>query len=214
MLGAAGLFTALVVLFAWADVRLRPALAAAAEVKAKQLATRAVNDAILATVARDLRYGDLVHLERNQAGLVSYLFFDTGAVTRLQARVVDTVERALEALSETRYDLPLGQVLGSNVLSAHGPQIPIRILLVGSVAARPLTRFEAAGINQVHHSILFDITATVRVVVPFVSQEIPWNTQVVVTDAVILGAVPDVFLNLGARPGETLGIRSWPLPAR
>ena len=59
---------------------------------------------------------------------------------------------------------------------------------------RTFLSFAGAGVNQTRHSVYMDVEATVTVVMPSGSKEISSVTEVLVAESVIVGEVPDVFL--------------------
>ena len=55
--------------------------------------------------------------------------------------------------------------------------------------------FSAAGINQTLHQILMDVTVTVSLLLPTGSATVDVQSQVVIAETVIVGTVPDNYVN-------------------
>lgn len=188
-------FMASLCLTAWViDARLRPVLRELALAKAKTLATSAVNQAVSMGEARLIRYQDLMTIKNDQSGRPVLIQPNTGELNRLAAAITMDVQKRLTALSRTRLQIPLGQVLGWQVLGTWGPSVRVSILPVGTVAGRIVDSFSVAGINQTRHRVALRIAAEVRVVVPLVSATAAIQTDVPLAEAIIMGEVPGVYV--------------------
>jgi sporulation protein YunB len=93
----------------------------------------------------------------------------------------------------------LGQVFGIKTLASYGPVLPIKIIPVGVVESSIKDQFDSVGINQIRHKILIRIKTTVKMVVPLVKEEIVVNTDVPLTETIIMGEVPDFYLGVGGK---------------
>ncbi len=82
-----------------------------------------------------------------------------------------TVQQLMKNTKDKIY-LPLGQLLGSQLLAGRGPDVPIVIVPVGTVESRVYDVFEEAGINQTRHKIYLEVKTMVRVVVPLLRSHV------------------------------------------
>ncbi|MGQ9779118.1 MAG: sporulation protein YunB [Bacillota bacterium] len=188
-------FGALFFTFYFIDLRLRPVLRDLALAKAKTLANNVVNRVVAEGAAREIEYEDLIAVRTDRQGRPVLLRPNTGALNRLAARITLDVQRALVALPETQVSLPLGQVFGAQVLGTWGPRVSVRLLPVGTVEGRIVDFFDVAGINQTRHRVAVRIETEVKVVVPLVAATTRIRTEVPLAEAVIMGEVPDLYLD-------------------
>ena len=86
--------------------------------------------------------------------------------------------------------------LGLTLFAGSGPRIPISIVPVGTVQTDFETEFEACGINQTRHKILLTLEATVRLVIPNGVEEVAVSSQMAVAESIIVGLVPDSFVDV------------------
>lgn len=190
-----GSFLISVALGFWvADARLRPSLRTLALAKARVMATTAVNKAVADGAARTIDYRDLIAVQADQQGRPVLLQPNTGTLNRLASQITLDVQRALLGLGRTRLHLPLGQIFGTQVLGSWGPEIPVTILPVGTAEGHIVDSFSVAGINQTRHRISVRVTTEVQVVVPLVAATARITTDVPLTEAVIVGEVPGVYM--------------------
>src|SRR5690554_1702018 len=188
------LFLLLVIVgFYYADVRLRPTLKAMAEARARVVATQSINQAIREEVVANIHYEDLIFVKVDNRGRVVLMQPNTGEINRLASDATITVQELLKKISREKITIPLGQLSGIQLLAGWGPDIPIRIVPVGTVESRVFDLFEEAGINQTRHKIYLEVKSKVRVIVPLISSNVEVKVEVPLTEAVIMGEVPQVY---------------------
>jgi sporulation protein YunB len=172
-------------------------LAVVAETEARLRAVDAINRLVI--VRRTTSTAELIHFLKDEKGQITAMTVDTQAVSQVASDAAIVVHDEVQRLASNSFGVPIGLLTGSKILGASGPRIPVRMLPVGSVVIDVRQSFESAGINQTRHRIYLHATATVQVVVPFVSKEVQVTADLPVTETVLLGAVPNVYgANLGA----------------
>lgn len=195
MLGASLLVLA--ALFIILDLSLRSTFYAVAEVKAVQMATNAIQETLEKQVFdQNIQYQDFVVIHTDNDGHITLMQADTIRVNRFASTTTLAVEKTLENLKWQSFSIPLGQILRLPLLAHFGPHITYHIMPVGTVRVNVLDKFEAAGINQTRHSIYLTFDTNIRIVVPSKSGETTVATQVPLVESIIVGAVPNTFVNV------------------
>ena len=92
--------------------------------------------------------------------------------------------------------LPLGSLILPELFSGTGPKLPIKVLSISSSDADFRNDFSAAGINQTSHRIMMDVTITMTVLTPVGTESVTVTSGVVVAETVIVGHVPDSYVNV------------------
>jgi len=193
-------FGALVILvggFILFEHDLRPTIKAMAEAEARWVATDAVNRAIRDNIA-NVDYNQLIMVQKDNQGQIVLMQPNIVRINQLASDTTLSIQSALQGLASEQFYIPVGQVLGSQLLANYGPRVKVSIYPVGTVRTSVFDKFEAAGINQTRHQIYLDIETQVQVVVPLVSSEVTVSTQVPITDTVIVGPVPSFYVNFFA----------------
>ena len=181
-------------LIRWFDVALRPQLVALTEVQVRNHLTQAANRSMAQALdAQALSYGDMVDL-RTSGGL-SALVTDTAALNRLYTAVLDDIITQVEDLDSGSLGVPLGALTGIDLLSALGPKLPVRVVSVTSAEGQYRNDFTSAGINQTLHRIILDMTLNTKLLLPGGVEEITVSTPICVTETIIVGQVPQTYLN-------------------
>jgi len=190
------LLLALVLLGTWLHRTMVPVLVAYAGKQVEILAVDAVTRAIRQQISDGVAYEDLVHIERDADGRVTLLQVNTPALSGILAGVEESVLAALRDLQGMSFDIPLGVLLGSELFAARGPSVTARALALGVPEVTFEQGFEAAGINQTRHTVYLVVTARMRVLVPLLAGETGISTRLPLVETVIVGPVPEHYLNL------------------
>lgn len=179
------------------DRALCAALLRIAEVRVVQLATEAIYDSVQSEVwDRNLQYQDFVQVHKDTRGRVVFMQANTVKVTRMAAEITLATQNALQQLRNQTISLPLGILTGTYLLANKGPRVKVSIAPMGTVRVDVRDKFEPAGINQTRHRIWLDFDTEVRIVVPTMSTRTKVATQVPLAESVIVGEVPDTFVNI------------------
>jgi len=191
------LLVVLIVTVLAAERTLFPTILAIAKARAVQTAVTTVNGAVREYLSRSgIDYQDLVRLHLDNNGRIVMMQANTLKITELAAEFALASENAMVGLERQSFAIPVGQVLGSQLLATYGPGIPVRIIPVGAVKVNMVDRFEAAGINQTRHRIYLDLDTYVRIAVPWQQTEVQIATRVPLVENIIIGEVPDTFVTL------------------
>lgn len=180
------------------ELHLKPAMLTVAQTRGVTLATQAINRSVQQAMEENGNLRDMVAVQQDQQGRIVLIRPDTVELNRLASGLSLQALSALEALSAEKVRLPLGLVIGSPFLANFGPQISMTIVPVGTVRMEVQDTFEQAGINQTRHRVQLEATAQVQIIVPFVSKSVDVRTQIPVTEYVIVGDVPDTYVQFPA----------------
>jgi sporulation protein YunB len=188
--------------FIFVDKRVRPTLFQLAQAKARVMATSAINEAIQTKISQNLHYEDLIAVKVDNRGRVVLMQPNTGEINRLASQAVIEVQKKLHHVSTIKVKIPMGQIFGTQILGGVGPKIPVTIIPVGTVGSRVFDEFKQAGINQTRHKLYLEVKAQVKIIVPLTSSFVAVKSEVPLTEAIIMGEVPQVYF--GGNPHVSL----------
>lgn len=173
---------------------LRPVVLNMAEAKSIALATRLINEAMNEATDGRVNYEDLMNVICDAQGRVSMVQANTVRMNDVSTAVVNAAEAQLDSMSTEAVGIPLGSALGSQVLAASGPVIPVQVVPIGGVQTEFHTEFETSGINQTRHKIYMTVTAWIRVVIPTQAREVEVSNNLLLAESIIVGDVPNSFV--------------------
>lgn len=178
------------------NTALRPQLLAFTEVQVRNRLNQ-LSSQVVSQVMQDqsLTYSELVVLRTGQGGEVSTMSVDSQKLNLLRAQVMEQITEQILALDTTDLGIPLGLLTGIDILSAAGPKLPVRVTSVASATGLFRNEFTNAGINQTLHRIVLDVTITARLLLPVGITETAITIPVYITEAIVIGQVPQIYLN-------------------
>ncbi len=175
---------------------IRPAMNAIAEVRVRYYAVSIMNDAIREVMSEEGNFDSVVDVVKDENGAVKLVRTDSLAISRISTQVSMRAQEMLQELKDIEISIPAGSLINSGLLSGKGPDIHITMLPAGAVSTDFSTEFENAGINQTRHKVYLHVTALVRIVAPLSGSAIEVSTAVPINEMVIVGEVPDTYINV------------------
>lgn len=178
-------------MFLFVERNLEPALKDIARTYVKQIATLTITDAISKKISEDMEdIGNMTIIERDSNNRITYFSLDPSRQARLVAQVTERANHQLMELSKEPIKIPLGLALNSNILAQLGPLVPITLIPMGHAKADIEVRMNEAGINVVSVEVYLIISADVRIVIPFSSDEAIVTTSILIDTHILPGEVP------------------------
>lgn len=172
-----------------------PTIKTLCETRAKALALKATNEAVMERL-NEIDYENLVHFATNEKGTITGLNADVIEMNKLSTEITTEIQQKLLGIEDTEIKIPIGRFLGLSVFSGYGPKITVKAIPTGNVSVDFKTEFMSEGINQTRHRIYLEIKTSVRMVAPFISDVVPFETNMTVAETVIVGDIPSSYYNL------------------
>ena len=172
----------------------KPLVFSLAEARSAAMASQVLYSALAEATQDGVGYDDLMNIHMDDRGQVALLSANTMAMNRLADRAGQAALRQLGGMSSEQVSVPLGAALGLTLLAGSGPQVPVSIIPIGSVATEFATEFEACGINQTRHKVFLQLTASIRIVIPTGAKTTQVSANMLVAESIIVGSVPEGFV--------------------
>ncbi|MDF2924072.1 MAG: yunB [Paenibacillaceae bacterium] len=186
--------------FIFLEKNLKPPLMKLAKVRVKQIATQSINSAITDRLSQGANYDKLIEWQRDNNGNVSSFVLNYAEHIRITSETVSTVQSQLMKLKSMPERIPLGQAMGSALLSSFGPDVPVRLVPVGNAQVSLNTRYENAGINMILAEVYIRIVVEVSVLVPFDSESEIVEMEIPVTYVLVVGGTPLYYMDNKGNP--------------
>lgn len=169
---------------------------------AKTQVTNATSDLINDGVSRQIAagqvaYSDIVYFEKDVNGQITALKTNVAQINLLKTETLDYVNSTLLDTEAFSIGIPIGSFVFPEFFSGKGPQIPVQVVTVRNSDATFSSDFQAAGINQTLHQIKMTVLVDVTVLILGQTVDFTVASDVVVAETVIVGQVPDTYLQTG-----------------
>ena len=176
--------------------KFKPVAKSIAKNKAKIIASEIINNSIM----QDMRensdvYKDIVKSteELKSENSAKEMHFDALKINTLKSSVATTVQKGFSDFKEKVFWISLGTLSGFEIFNEKGPKIPMKVSASGSVFTDFKSSFCSSGINQTVYQMFVNVKCKISVVMPGCSCSEEINTDVLVSQVVIVGSVPRVF---------------------
>jgi len=167
--------------------RISPNLEAVSAIKTKAIVNRIVNETINEKFGNETTARNLLITETDEEGNIEMVQSNTAAINNLISELlVELQNRYKNGEAGTDIEVPIGSILGSKILSQSGPSLELTIIPVAVSKIDFITEFETQGV----------LNTEARVLAPFSMHHIEVESTILVAEAIILGKVPDSFVQV------------------
>lgn len=182
--------------------RLWPVVESLARTQVINTASDLINDAILKQIMEgEIQYDRIVYFEKDLNGRITALKTNMAEVNRLKTETLNIINDEILAQDTEDLGVSLGSLVLPEFFSGKGPQIPVRILAIRNSDANFHSSFSEAGINQTLQQLRMDVIVDVTILVLGRTESFTVSSQMVVAETIIVGDVPDTYLQTGERYG-------------
>ena len=185
----------LLLLFRW---EYQSVMTSLAQTQVKNATSDLINDAIERQISSGtIQYDRMVYFEKDLGGRITALKTNMSEVNRLKTDLLNLINDEILAMDFDQLGIPIGSLVVPEFFSGKGPEIPVRILTIRNSEASFFSEFSEAGINQTMQKLNMQVNIDVAVLILGSVEEFTISSQVVVAETVIVGQVPDMFLQTG-----------------
>ncbi|MBP3654737.1 MAG: sporulation protein YunB [Oscillospiraceae bacterium] len=161
---------------------------------AKDAAIDTVNEAVIIMMTRGAYdYDYFVDIGTGTDGEVVSLNANMARINSFSSALLDYVGQLDR--KNIQVEIPLGNLTGSSLLLGRGPDVVVNMIMLTSPHIEFRSELSAAGINQTEHRLLLDVVVDIDVLVPWGSVSTQAVTEVLIAQTVIVGRVPNLYVN-------------------
>ena len=179
------------------NIKFSPMIESVCISKAKIISSQVVNEAVLEDMNenKDI-YSEITHFKFGNNGEILSLSSDICKINELKSRVNLLIQKKFSEYNSKEVFISIGTLSGWEIFNGQGPQIPIEVSISGNVDSEFKSNFTNAGINQTLHQIYLYVHMKVNIVMTGVSKSTPSDTNILISENVIVGNVPQACLGM------------------
>ena len=168
------------------------------QTQVKNATSDLINDAIDRQISEGtIQYDRMVYFEKDLDGRITALKTNMSEVNRLKTDLLNLINDEILAMDSDHLGIPIGSLLVPEFFAGKGPSIPVQILTIRNSEADFFSEFSQAGINQTLQKLNMQVSVDVSVLVLGKVDDFTISSQVVIAETVIVGQVPEMFLQTG-----------------
>lgn len=132
---------------------------------------------------------------------------NTVLLNQIISQITNNIQTRIDQTPTTMVYINYGSVSGIRLLKNFGPKFDIELETAGSITPHIKSEFESVGINQTLHKIYLELNNSIGILTPIGSFGKDVASKVLLTEAVIVGEVPDTYYNLeGLHTSEAMEV--------
>jgi len=169
-----------------------PILMVHAKANAYNTVTKIINNSVNDSI-QNLNVNELFIMSYDNNGEIISIDFDSIVVNKVLTSVSLAIESEINFIEEEAYQVPFGVIFKNSFFTNLGPNIPVKLRLVGSVVNDIDTKITNYGINNALMEVYIDIEVNVQVVLPFISDNITVKTLMPIAIKLVRGNIPEYY---------------------
>ena len=142
---------------------------------------------------------DLFIIERDKNNEIKMVNYDSNKMSLLTNKITNNIQNGFDKiLTDNNYiigNIPMGIIFKNSLLRNFGPNIGIRLRIIGNVISELETEVKPYGINNALMEVRIKIKANAQVVLPLVSKEIYVNNVIPISINIINGSIPEAYIS-------------------
>ena len=147
-------------------------------------------------VMQNYSYNSLIRIEKDTNGKISFIEADSAKINDIVSKIVSNIQKEFDGIPRINVFINMGSVSGISILKNLDPKFEVELESAGEISAIVKTDFKSVGINQTHHKVYLEINARVGILTPLGTFGKDLHTDVILTEAIIVGEVPESFYDL------------------
>lgn len=172
--------------------RVSPIIKDMCESNANAVSVKIVNNSVYDYIS-DKEYSDFVNIEKDNSGNIKSISANTKSINKMTNEISNNLIKLMEENEESYIRVPIGSFSGTNFFAGIGPKIKVKSMPSGTVDVKLLSEFSSVGINQTKHTLSLDITISMRIIAPFFTDALTYNSKVIIAETVIVGDIPELY---------------------
>ena len=163
---------------------------AVASVRAKNYISRIVNEA-----TKNIEItNNIFIIDRNSNDEIKTVTYDVGKATAITNIITDSIQRKIDTDKGMIIEVPMGLIYKNSLLRNMGPNIKIKLDILGDVLTELNTEVKPYGINNALVELRVKIVANVRIVLPLSGEIIKIENTAPIAVNIVNGKVPDGYI--------------------
>ena len=147
-------------------------------------------------VMQEYTYNDLIHIDKDISGKITLIEANSIRINEITSKINSGIQKEFDKIPRITVFINMGSVSGISSLKNIEPKFEVELESAGKIDSNVVTEFKSVGINQTHHKIYMKIHARVGILTPFSSFGKDIDQDILISEAIIVGEVPETYYNL------------------
>ena len=182
-------------IFLYLHYVVNPIIIDATEAKVRSLTQSSVENAVYSVIQDEQIYNELIEIIKDDNNDIQMITANAYKINLLSKEILTSAQESLNNLGEHGIEIGIGTFTGITLLTDRGPKVNLKLSPIGTIYTRFHSEFTSAGINQTIHGIYLYVETDVSIILPTDTKIVNTTTEILLTESVITGKIPDTYLN-------------------
>lgn len=178
------------------DKKVMPSVLAISQTLMRAEAIKTINEVSIGVFDEIVGREEIVIIEKDDKDRINLIKSNTKLINKVSGEIAIRCNERLDELGSKGIEVPLGWMTDKSVYYNLGPNITIQMEPLGNIETSYDSVFESAGINQTRHKIYLNVKAKMKIIIPMYSTEMDVDTQIPLSESIIVGEIPDTSIEL------------------
>lgn len=189
------LFCIFILVMLYLNFVVNPVIISTSTAKVRSLSQRAVEGVVWQVLSDSSVYDTLINMTRDDTGKIVAVNSNSATINMLALELAEKAQDSLSQMGASGVNIPIGSFSGLPIFTGRGPNVNIKMLPIGTIYCKFFSSFTSAGINQTNHRVYLRVFSSVSVILPMANQVIDTQTELMISESIIIGEIPDTYLN-------------------
>lgn len=140
-----------------------------------------------------INYDDIVTFEYDSEGKIKALSTDILILNTLGNEIGTNTDNVINEIGVYCIRVPLTSLVGIQLLSGIGPQIPFFVTMRGITSTTFENEFGDEGINQTRHQIFMNVKIKTYIIFSGEVTVVEYDSKICIAESIIVGVAPGTF---------------------
>lgn len=183
-----------VILLAYYFANINPVIISNTKLTMDNVSKKAINQGIIEVGCDKALYDELIDISYRDNGDIALIRINTYKANQVCSEIVKSTENNINKLGSNGVLIDTGIFTSIPILSGVGRELRLKFRQVGAVSCVYKSKFLTAGINQNIHRLYVEISTKVGVALPFHTEVVEVNQEVLLCENIIIGDIPYTYL--------------------
>lgn len=146
--------------------------------------------------SEEFNYDEMIIIDKDKDNNINLIRANASLLNKLTSELTIKCNDELKDMGKVGIKVPISWMTSNETFYNLGPKVTVKIEPVGNIKATYNSKFESAGINQTRHIIYLNIEAVVKIVMPLRNEEIVVNSEIPVSETIIVGKTPNTAIDI------------------
>lgn len=136
-------------------------------------------------------YDNITSITKDNNNNISYIYVNTELLNGIALNLNTKIKSSIES-EQYFYEIPIGNLTGTYLLSGRGPKIKIHISPTNATIYKIENELTSSGINQTLHRIKIKFITDMICLYPFHDSNFTIENEIIIAETLIIGKIPEV----------------------